>query len=168
MRRNINGNQTRELIRKIREEAPGIALRTTMLVGFPGETEEDFQELLDFIREVKFDRLGVFPYSHEDDTWAAKNLTDEIPPEIKQERADWLMEIQQSISEELTARKIGQTLKVIIDREEGEFFVGRTEFDSPEVDGEVLIKLNQNIEVGEFYNVFITSSDMFDLYGEIV
>jgi ribosomal protein S12 methylthiotransferase len=168
MRRYITGEQTRELIRKIREEVPGIALRTTMLVGFPGETEEDFKELLDFISEVKFDRLGVFPYSHEDDTWAAKNLSDEIPQEIKQERADWLMETQQSISEALTARKVGQTLKVIIDREEGEYFVGRTEYDSPEVDGEVFIKLNQKIEVGHFYNVLITSSDMFDLYGEIV
>jgi len=168
MRRNISGDQTRELIRKIRDEVPGIALRTTMLVGFPGETEEDFQELLQFIQEIKFEKLGVFPYSHEDDTWAAKNLTDEIPQEIKQERADWLMEAQQSISEELTAKKVGQTLKVIIDREEGEYMVGRTEYDSPEVDGEVLIKLNQDIKIGEFHTVLITSSDMFDLYGEVV
>jgi ribosomal protein S12 methylthiotransferase len=167
MRRNITGEQTRELVRKIRKDLPGVAIRTTMLVGFPGETEEDFQELIEFIREVKFDRLGVFPYSHEDDTWAAKNLTDEIPQEIKQERADWLMEIQQSISEELTARKIGQTLNVIIDREEEEYFIGRTEFDSPEVDGEVLINKKMVLSVGEFYQVKITSSDMFDLFGEI-
>jgi ribosomal protein S12 methylthiotransferase len=166
MRRNITGEQTRELILKIREEVPGIAMRTTMLVGYPGETEEDFQELLDFIREAKFDRLGVFAYSHEDDTWAASKFSDEIPQEIKQERADWLMEIQQTISEELTAKKVGQTLKVIIDREEGEYFVGRTEFDSPEVDGEVLIRLDQKLKIGEFYNVKITSSDMFDLYGD--
>jgi ribosomal protein S12 methylthiotransferase len=168
MRRNINGKQSRELIRKIREEVPGIALRTTMMVGFPGETEEDFQELLEFIKEMKFDRLGVFPYSHEDDTWAAKKYTDEIPQEIKQERADWLMEIQQSISEELTARKVGQILKVIVDSEEGEYFIGRTEFDSPEVDGEVLIKFNQKINIGEFYKVLITSNNMFDLFGEII
>jgi ribosomal protein S12 methylthiotransferase len=167
MRRNITGEQTRELVRKIRKNLPGVALRTTMLVGFPGETEADFQELIEFISEVKFDRLGVFPYSHEDDTWAAKNLTDEIPQEIKQERADWLMEIQQSISEELTSKKVGQTLKVIIDREEVEYFIGRTEFDSPEVDGEVLINKKVTLTVGEFYQVKITSSDMFDLFGEI-
>jgi ribosomal protein S12 methylthiotransferase len=166
MRRNITGEQTRELIRKIRSEVPGITLRTTMLVGYPGETEEDFQELLDFIREAKFDRLGVFSYSHEDDTWAASKFSDEIPQEIKQERAGWLMEIQQTISEELTAKKVGKILKVIIDREEGEYFVGRTEFDSPEVDGEVLIRLDQKLKIGEFYDVKITSSDMFDLYGD--
>lgn len=168
MRRNINGKQSRELIRKIREGVPGIALRTTMMVGFPGETEEDFQELLEFIKEIKFDRLGVFPYSHEDDTWAAKNLKDEIPQNIKQERANWLMEIQQSISEELTVGKVGQILKVIIDREEGDYFIGRTEFDSPEVDGEVLIKKGVNLEIGEFYHIKIASSDMFDLYGEAI
>jgi len=167
MKRNITGEQTRELIRKIRESVPGISLRTTMLVGFPGETEEDFQELLEFIKEIKFERLGVFPYSHEDDTWAAKTYSDEIPQEIKQERADWLMEIQQSISEELTSKRIGKTLRVIIDREEGGYFIGRTEFDSPEVDGEVLVSADQDIKIGEFYNVLITSTDMFDLYGEV-
>jgi ribosomal protein S12 methylthiotransferase len=166
MRRNITGKQSRELISKIREEVPGIALRTTMLVGFPGETEDDFQELLTFIGDVQFDRLGVFPYSHEDDTWAAANLTDEIPQDIKQERADWLMETQQSISEALAAKKIGQTLKVIIDREEGEYFIGRTEYDSPEVDGEVLITSNCEMKIGEFYLVKITSSDLFDLFGD--
>ena len=168
MHRNITGEQTRELIRRIREEVPGIALRTTMLVGFPGETEDNFQELLEFIKEVKFEKLGVFTYSHEDDTWAAKMFSDDIPQDIKQERADWLMEIQQSISEDIAAKKVGQTLRVIIDRKEEEFFIGRTEFDSPEVDGEVLIKLNNRIKIGEIYNVIITSSDMFDLYGDAI
>jgi len=167
MRRNVSGQQTRELISLIRSEVPGIALRTTLLVGFPGETEEDFQQLIEFVKEMKFDRLGVFPYSHEDDTYAAKKYHDDIPQEVKQARADKLMAVQQTISEEIAASKVGRTLKVLIDRKEGEYFVGRTEFDSPEVDGEVLIATSKRLKKGTFYNVKITSSDMFDLFGEV-
>jgi ribosomal protein S12 methylthiotransferase len=137
------------------------------LVGFPGETEEDFDALKAFVEEMKFERLGVFPYSHEDDTHAFLSYDDEIEQEIKQERADEIMEIQQRISEELTAQKVGQTLKVIIDRKEGEYFIGRTEFDSPEVDGEVLLSSESKVEIGNFYQVKITSSFMFDLYGVV-
>ena len=167
MRRNVSGQQTRELINLIRTEVPGIALRTTLLVGFPGETEDDFHQLIEFVKEMKFDRLGVFPYSHEDDTYAAKKYSDDIPQEIKQARADKLMAVQQTISEEIAASKVGRTLKVLIDRKEGEYYVGRTEFDSPEVDGEVLISTSKRLKKGTFYNVRITSSDMFDLFGEV-
>lgn len=166
MRRNITEEQTRKLVAKIRCEIPGLAFRTTMLVGHPGETEADFENLLDFIREAKFDRLGVFPYSHEDDTIGYKTLEDTIPQEVKEERAARVMEVQQNISEHIAASKVGKTLKVLIDREEGEYFIGRTEFDSPEVDGEVLVS-SDDLSIGEFYNVKITSSDMFDLYGEV-
>jgi ribosomal protein S12 methylthiotransferase len=168
MKRNTTEEETRSLIKRIREEVPGISLRTTLLVGFPGETEEDFNKLTSFIKEVKFERLGVFPYSHEDDTYAFLNYNDDIPQEIKQERADEIMEIQQTISEELTKQKIGQILKVIVDRQEGEYFIGRTEFDSPEVDGEVLIPTTSNVVIGNFYQVKINSAFMFDLYGEVV
>ncbi len=167
MRRNVSGQQTRELINLIRTEVPGIALRTTLLVGFPGETEDDFHQLIEFVKEMKFDRLGVFPYSHEDDTYAAKKYSDDIPQEIKQARADKLMAVQQTISEEIAASKVGRTLKVLIDRKEGEYYVGRTEFDSPEVDGEVLISTSKRLKKGAFFNVRITSSDMFDLFGEV-
>ena len=166
MRRNITEEQTRELVKSIRKEMPEMALRTTMLVGHPGETEEDFQLLLDFVKEAKFDRLGVFPYSHEDDTHGFNTFKDEVPQELKEKRAEILMEIQQNISEEIAAKKIGKTLKVIIDRIEGEFYIGRTEYDSPEVDGEVLIKAD-HLQIGNFYQVKITASDLFDLFGEI-
>ena len=166
MRRNISENQTRDLVKRIREELPCVALRTTMVVGHPGETEEEFQLLLDFVKEVKFDRLGVFTYSHEDDTYGFRAYEDEIPQEIKEERASIIMEYQESISEQIAAQKIGSTLKVLIDRREGEYFVGRTEFDSPEVDGEVLIEAN-DLQIGNFYQVKITGSDMFDLFGVI-
>ncbi len=167
MRRNVSGQQTRELINLIRSEVPGIALRTTLLVGFPGETEDDFQQLIEFVKEMKFDRLGVFPYSHEDDTYAAKNYSDDIPQEVKQARADKIMAVQQVISEEIAASKVGRTLKVLIDRKEGEYYIGRTEFDSPEVDGEVLISTSKKFKKGTFYKIKITSSDMFDLFGEV-
>lgn len=167
MRRNVSENQTRDLVKRIRKELPGIALRTTMLVGHPGETEEDFQLLLDFIQEVKFERLGVFPYSHEDDTYDFRSYTDEIPQEIKEQRAAKVMEVQQIISEQIAAQKVGAVIKVLVDREEGEFYVGRTEFDSPEVDGEVLISKKTELEIGNFYQVNITASDMFDLFGEV-
>jgi ribosomal protein S12 methylthiotransferase len=164
MRRNITEEETRALVKEIRKRVPGIALRTTFLVGHPGETEDDFNKLIDFIKEVEFDRLGVFPYSHEDDTIGYKNLTDNIPVEIKEQRAEQLMDVQQLISEKIAARKVGTVQKVLIDRSEGEYFVGRTQFDSPEVDGEVLIN-NESLEIGNFYNVEITDSDVFDLFG---
>jgi ribosomal protein S12 methylthiotransferase len=167
MRRNTTAEETRNLILRIREEVPGIAIRTTLLVGHPGETEADFEALKDFVSEMKFDRLGVFPYSHEEDTYAFKFFEDSLPQELKQERADEIMELQQGISEALTAEKIGQTLKVLIDREEGEYYIGRTEFDSPEVDGEVLISKNKELQIGTFYNVKVHSTFMFDLYGEV-
>lgn len=167
MRRNISESQTRDLVTKIRTEIPELALRTTMLVGHPGETEEDFELLLDFIREVKFDRLGVFPYSHEDDTLGYQSFKDDIPQEVKEERAARVMEVQEQISEHVAASKVGRVLKVLIDRHEGEYFVGRTEYDSPEVDGEVLIR-DEELEIGQFYQIKITASDMFDLFGELV
>ena len=166
MRRNITKEETISLIKRIREEVPGIHLRTTLLVGHPGETEADFAELKQFVKDMRFERLGVFPYSHEEDTFAGETYEDNIPDEIKQQRASGIMAIQQEISAEINAQKIGLTMKVIIDRKEGEYFIGRTEFDSPEVDGEVLIKA-EKLETGHFYNVKIISADDFDLYGEI-
>ncbi|HUM88166.1 MAG TPA: 30S ribosomal protein S12 methylthiotransferase RimO [Prolixibacteraceae bacterium] len=168
MRRNTTADETRALITHIRQEVPGIALRTTLLVGFPGETEDDFKQLTAFVKEMKFDRLGVFPYSHEDDTYAFTQYTDDIPQEIKQERADEIMEIQQSISESLMQQKVGQTINVLIDREEDEHYVGRTEWDSPEVDGEVLVPVSAQLEIGQFYKVKINSAFMFDLYGDVI
>ncbi len=147
---------------------PGVVLRTTMLVGFPGETDADYEELKEFIEEMKFERLGVFPFSNEEGTYAHKHFKDDVPDEEKQERADEIMEIQQYISAELNREKIGKTLKVIIDKKEGEFYVGRTEFDSPEVDGEVLITSANELKSGDFVNVEITGSEDYDLYGEVV
>ncbi len=168
MRRNTTKAETIHLIERIRNEVPGVHLRTTMLVGHPGETEEDFEELKAFVRDMRFERLGVFPYSHEEDTFAGEKYEDSIPMEVKQARADELMEIQQQIATEINAGKIGLTIKVAIDRLEGEYFIGRTEFDSPEVDGEVLISADQDLEIGNFYQVKITGSEDFDLYGEVV
>lgn len=166
MRRNTTKQETISLIGRLREEVPGIHLRTTMLVGHPGETEKDFEELKAFVQMACFERLGVFPYSHEEDTYAGKNYTDSIPEEVKRARADELMEIQQSISNKNCVNKIGTVMKVIIDRAEGEYFVGRTEFDSPEVDGEVYIKPEGKVpEIGNFYNVTITKAEDYDLYG---
>ncbi len=167
MRRNITKAETIELINRIRKEVPGIHLRTTLLVGHPGETEADFEELKEFVRTMRFERLGVFPYSHEEDTYAGENYEDNIPEEVKQARANEIMAIQQEIAAEINAEKVGTTLKVVIDRKEGEYFIGRTEFDSPEVDGEVLIKAEDLIP-GHFYAVKIIASEDFDLYGEIV
>lgn len=169
MRRNITSEETYELLETMRREVPGIHLRTTLMVGFPGETELDFEELKDFVRKARFERMGAFAYSEEDGTYAADHYEDNIPEEVKQARLDELMELQQEISAEVSESKIGQTLKVIIDRIEGEYYIGRTEFDSPEVDPEVLIPCEGNeLETGEFYNVRITGADDFDLYGEIV
>lgn len=167
MRRNITKAETIALINRIREEVPGIHLRTTLLVGHPGETEADFEELKQFVREMRFERLGVFPYSHEEDTFAGETYKDTIPQEVKQERAAEIMAIQQEIAFEINRQKIGTVLKVVIDRKEESHFVGRTEFDSPEVDGEVLIN-GPGIEIGNYYQVKITDAEEFDLYGEII
>ena len=143
-------------------------MRTTLLVGHPGETDADFEELMQFVRDMRFERMGAFAYSDEEGTYSNLNYQDDVPFETKQERVDRLMELQAQISEEINAQKVGQILKVIIDREEEDFYVGRTEFDSPDVDGEVLIVKNKNLEIGNFYQVRITDSDMYDLYGEVL
>ena len=168
MLRHVTREETEALLAKIREEVPGVVIRTTMLVGFPGETEADFEELKTFIAEQKFGRLGVFPYSLEDGTYAAQKFSDELDEEIKQARADEVMEIQQGISAELNRQKIGRQFKVIIDRKEGDFYIGRTEYDSPEVDGEVLISTEKELAKGTFVQVNITGAEDYDLYGEIV
>jgi ribosomal protein S12 methylthiotransferase len=155
-------------VRRLRQEVPGIHLRTTLLVGHPGETEEDFNELMQFVRDMRFERMGAFAYSDEEGTYSNLNYSDNVPQEVKQQRVDALMELQASISEEINAQKVGQTLKVIIDREEDDFYIGRTEFDSPDVDGEVLINKNKQLKIGNFYQVKITDSDMYDIYGEIL
>lgn len=165
MRRNITKQQTTDLIARFREEVPGIHLRTTMMVGHPGETEQDFEELLEFIKQTRFERLGAFPYSHEEDTYCDKNYTDDVPADVKQERMNILMEVQESIAAAINESKVGKTLKVIIDREDPEYYIGRTEFDSPEVDGEVLIEKQTPLKTGEFYDVKITSAMPFDLIG---
>lgn len=168
MRRNITKEGTIELIKRIRAEVPGIYLRTTMMVGHPGETEEDFNELLDFVNDMKFERLGAFPYSHEEDTFSDKNYTDHISPEVKEERLSKLMEVQEEIALTVNEAKIGETLKVVIDSEVTDYYIGRTEFDSPDVDCEVLISKDKDLLIGSFYNVKITSAMPFDLMGTIV
>ena len=169
MRRNVSKTETYDLIEKFRREVPGIHLRTTLMVGFPGETEEDFEQLKEFVQKARFDRMGAFAYSEEEGTYAGENYEDSIPQEVKQARLDKLMAIQQGISAELSHAKIGQEMKVIIDRKEGEYYVGRTQFDSPEVDPEVLIKADgKRLFSGRFYKVRITNADDFDLYGEII
>ena len=169
MRRHITKEQTYQLIENFRKEVPGIHLRTTLMVGHPGETEADFEELKEFVRKVRFDRMGAFAYSEEEGTFAANNYEDNIPQEVKQARLDELMDIQPEISSELSASKIGQQIKVIIDRIEGDYYIGRTEFDSPEVDPEVLIERNgEQLIIGNFYQVEIVNSDDFDLYGRII
>ena len=168
MRRNITKQGTIDLMAKIRAEVPGIYLRTTLMVGHPGETEADFNELIDFVKETKFERLGTFPYSHEEDTYCDKNYTDDIAPEVKEERLSKLMEIQEDIALTVNEEKIGQTLKVIVDSETPDYYIGRTEFDSPDVDGEVLIEKDEPLEIGSFYNVKVSSAMPFDLMGSIV
>ena len=165
MQRHFTKAETYELIQKMREEVPGIHLRTTLMVGFPGETDEDFQELLDFTRWARFERMGAFAYSEEDGTYSAKHYKDDMPQEVKQQRLDRLMRLQQHISAEIEAAKIGQILKVIIDRTEGEWFVGRSEFCSPEVDPEVLIPISEQLTIGQFYDVKVTDAEEFDLYA---
>ena len=168
MQRHVNKEETYALIERIRKEVPGIALRTTLMVGFPGEGEAEFEELKEFVRWARFDRMGAFAYSEEEGTPAQKQFKDEVPDEVKQRRLSELMDLQQGISAEVQAEKVGQTLKVIIDRKEGEYYVGRTEFDSPEVDPEVLIPVADGaLRKGSFYNVHIVDSDDFDLYGKV-
>lgn len=168
MRRHVTKEETYRLIEGFRKEVPGIHLRTTLMVGHPGETEDDFEQLKEFVKVAKFDRMGAFAYSEEEGTFSAENYDDDIPQEVKQKRLDELMALQQEISGELSHQKIGKTFKVIIDRKEGDYYVGRTEFDSPEVDPEVLIKDDgKRLKEGHFYNVLIEDADDFDLYGRI-
>ena len=168
MRRQITNKEQRDLIVKAREVVPNIAIRTTILVGFPGETEEEFERLCDFVRDMRFERLGVFQYSHEEDT-IAYGVSDDVDPEVKADRANRLMEVQQSISADRNEEKVGQTLKVLFDRKEGGYFIGRTEYDSPEVDNEVLVDAKKFfVRLGDFANVQITSAEDYDLYGTIV
>ncbi|MDE6190431.1 MAG: 30S ribosomal protein S12 methylthiotransferase RimO [Muribaculum sp.] len=167
MRRHINGEQTRELLSEIRRRVPGIHLRTTLMTGFPGEGEKEFEELKEFVREQRFERMGAFAYCEEEDTYGAKHFTDDIPDEVKQQRLSEIMDLQAEIAAELNASKIGSTVRVVIDREEDDYYVGRTEWDSPEVDQEVLVKKSSKLEKGEFYDVRITDSQFFDLIAEI-
>ncbi len=168
MRRNISKQATYDLMKRIREEVPGIHLRTTLMVGHPGETKKDFEELLQFVNDMRFERMGAFPYSHEDGTYAYDNYKDSISDATKQERMDLLMSAQEKIAFETNEEKIGKTLKVVVDKEESDYYIGRTEYDSPEVDPEVLIKKNKMLNIGEFYNVKITDTQSFDLYGEVI
>ncbi|MDB4074824.1 30S ribosomal protein S12 methylthiotransferase RimO [Crocinitomicaceae bacterium] len=168
MRRGITREKTEALIAEMRTQVPGIAIRTTLISGYPGETEEDFQEMYDWVERSRFDRLGIFTYSHEENTHAF-NAEDDVPEDIKKERADMIMELQSGISFELNQEKIGETFKVLFDKVEGDYFIGRTEFDSPEVDNEVLVKKeNEYVRLGDFASVKITSADHYDLYGDVV
>lgn len=170
MHRNITKEQTYTLLETIRKEVPDIHIRTTLMVGYPGETDADFAELVDFVKWAKFDRMGAFAYSEEDGTYAAENYKDDVPTEVKQARLSKLMRVQQNISLACQENKVGKTFKVIIDRLEGDFYIGRTEFDSPEVDPEVLIRKTDNSElkIGEFYNVQVDGAEEFDLYAHVV
>lgn len=165
MQRHFSKQETYELVERMRREVPGIHLRTTLMVGFPGETDDDFCELMDFTRWARFERMGAFAYSEEDGTYSAQHYDDDVPAEVKQARLDKLMRLQQNISAEIEASKIGQTLRVIIDRREGGWFVGRTEFCSPEVDPEVLLPADEQLVVGQFYEARITDAEEFDLYA---
>lgn len=167
MRRRITKQETYELIDRIREEVPGIHLRTTFMVGYPGETDEDFAELMQFAKDTRFERMGAFAYSHEVGTYSYKNHRDDVEEEVKQQRLDTLMRLQQKISTEVQNEKVGKVFKVVLDREE-DFYIGRTEYDSPEVDPEVLVSKEQNLQLGKFYAVRIESSEAFELYGKIV
>lgn len=168
MRRGTTREKTEALIAEIREKVPGIAIRTTLIAGYPGETEEDFQEMYDWVEKTRFDRLGIFTYSHEENTHAF-NFEDDVPEEVKKQRADAIMELQSGISFELNQEKVGKTFKVLFDRIEGDYFIGRTEFDSPEVDNEVLVKKSDGyVRIGDFANVKITSADHYDLYGTLL
>lgn len=169
MRRHISKKETYDLIKEIRSEVPNIHLRTTLMAGHPGETDRDFEELVSFVKDIRFERLGAFVYSHERDTYSYNNYSDDIPLSVKQKRLEEIMSIQQTISLELNQNKVGHIYKTIIDREEGDYYIGRTEYDSPDVDQEVLIKKSKNhkINIGAFYNAEIIGTDEFDLYAEI-
>ena len=168
MRRGTSMKKTKNLIKKFREDVPGITIRTSLIVGYPGETEQNFQELLDFVQESKFDRLGVFTYSHEENTHAYK-LDDNVPDEVKHQRVEEIMDLQSSISYKLNQKRIGKIYKVLFDRKEGEYFIGRTEFDSPDVDNEVIVRAKDfYLRIGDFANIKITKADHYDLYGDVV
>ncbi|MCM1520520.1 MAG: 30S ribosomal protein S12 methylthiotransferase RimO [Lachnoclostridium sp.] len=168
MRRHITSAQTRELLAEIRRRVPGIHIRTTLMVGFPGEGDKEFEELLDFVREQRFERMGAFAYCEEDDTAAARDFADEIPDEIKQQRLSRLMDIQEEISLEIQQQKVGSTMRVIIDREEDEFYVGRSQWDSPEVDPEVLVRKDRKLSPGQFVDVTITEALPFELIATVI
>jgi len=169
MQRHVTRQQTLDLIERVRREVPGIHLRTTLMVGFPGETDKDFRELLDFTREARFERMGAFAYSEEEGTYSASHYVDDVPDEVKQRRLDKLMRLQQRISAEVEEEKVGQTLLTVIDRREGDYYVGRTEFCSPEVDPEVLIPVSEReLTVGQYYQVKMTEAEEFDLYGTVL
>lgn len=169
MHRHVTKQETLDLLNTIRKKVPGITIRTTLMVGFPGETDADFNELVDFVQKEKFERMGAFAYSEEEGTYSAEHYKDDVPPEVKQARLDKLMAVQEEISGEIEAAKIGKTYKVIIDRKEGNYYVGRTEACSPEVDPEVLIPVkDKRLHTGHYYNVLMTSSDEFDLYGKVI
>ena len=165
MKRNVSKQETYELVEKLRKEVPGICLRTTLMVGFPGETDEDFAELIAFTKWARFERMGAFAYSEEEGTYSEQHYTDDVPEDVKQSRLDKLMRIQQNISAELEAEKVGKVLRVIIDRQEGDWYIGRTEYCSPEVDPEVLIPAAEKLTIGNFYMARITDSEEFDLYA---
>ena len=165
MRRNITKAETYELLERMRREVPGIHLRTTLMVGHPGETEHDFEELIRFVKDIRFERMGAFAYSHEEGTYAYQHYKDEIPQEVKQDRLDYLMRVQEGISADVNASKVGQTFRVIVDREEEDFYVGRTQYDSPEVDPEILISKDTPLSPGSFYQVKVIDAQAFDLYG---
>ena len=167
-RRNITKAETYELLERMRREVPGIHLRTTLMVGHPGETEQDFEELIRFVKDIRFERMGAFAYSHEEGTYAYQHYKDEIPQEVKQDRLDYLMRVQEGISADVNASKVGQTFRVIVDREEEDFYVGRTQYDSPEVDPEILISKDTPLSPGSFYQVKVIDAQAFDLYGKVL
>ena len=168
MRRGITREKTENLVEEIRSKVPDIALRTTLIAGYPGETQADFEEMYQFVEKMRFDRLGIFTYSHEENTHAF-SLTDDVPDDVKRQRADEIMELHSGISYELNQKKIGKTFNVLFDRIEGDYFIGRSEFDSPEVDNEVLVKKAEGyVRIGDFAKVQITSADHYDLYGKLV
>ena len=166
MRRNISSAETYRLLERIREEVPGIHLRTTLMVGHPGESDEDFGELVDFVQRIRFERMGAFAYSHEEGTYSYLHYTDDVPADVKQERLDALMHIQEGIAAEIHAEKKGQILKTIIDREEQDFYIGRTQYDSPEIDPEVLVSKENKLQPGRFYDIQIDKTDSFEIYGK--
>jgi ribosomal protein S12 methylthiotransferase len=167
MRRGTTKQKTIDLVDQMRAKVPGIAIRTTLIAGYPGETDQDHNEMLEWVEQTRFDRLGIFAYSHEENTHAY-NLVDNVPAKIKQARAEAVMELQQGISFDLNQKKVGNTYKVLFDKKEGDHFIGRTEFDSPEVDNEVLVRADSNfVRIGDFANVTITSAEDYDLYGEV-